>query len=142
VHNVKIHPTYCDITSYATCQFIIWFPKVEWSKVARLVVIKPTSPLMWCGQLKIFHPTYMCIIHVLDAQHPCVKKWTHEIINFMQILNEPMKLVSLWCWQTKGNFYWKIKYGTTWVSLAFRKHQLHKASTRVSRLLEANHLRA
>ncbi len=26
--------------------------------------------------LKIFHPTYMCIIHVLDAQNPCAKNTT------------------------------------------------------------------
>jgi hypothetical protein len=25
---------------------------------------------MW---MKIFHPTYMCIIHVLNAKHPCAK---------------------------------------------------------------------
>jgi len=50
VHSVKIHPTCCDITSYATCRFIIWFPKVEWSKVARLVVMKPISTLMWCNK--------------------------------------------------------------------------------------------
>jgi hypothetical protein len=26
-----------------------------------------------CNHLKIFHPTYMCIIHVLNAQHTCAK---------------------------------------------------------------------
>jgi hypothetical protein len=40
--------------------------------------------------LKIFHPIYTCIIHVLNTRHLCAKKWTHEITNFMRISNKPM----------------------------------------------------
>jgi archaellum component FlaC len=37
---------------------------------------------------------YTHIINNLNAQHLGVKKWTHEITNFVQILKEPMKPIN------------------------------------------------
>jgi hypothetical protein len=53
----------------------------------------------WCmyKYFKILYPTYTCIIHILNTHNIHMQKTQiHKIINFIWILNKPMKLVNLW----------------------------------------------
>jgi hypothetical protein len=69
--------------------------------------------------LKIFHPTYTCIIHVLNAQRPCAKNmtpWNYEFcVNFKRTY-EVSKFLMKWVYKIYG---WTDSYVVKWL---FHQH--------------------